>query len=170
MTLQAILAVVLVALTLAPAPIGQAGPPGDGEIRTTKDPATNGTITTVTLVLSGPKGPVPVNMAIASAQKPSSSSVGTLRLEFNLSTFVGELDTKTPHVEFVLDRSSRTVTANVDASTFLPGRKFIQVPFDAARLKALASATSVTGKAFGIDFVLTPSQMRAIKQFAAAVR
>ena len=148
----------------------QTGPPGDGEIRTTKDPNSNGTVTTVTLVLSGPKGPVPANMAIASAQKATAAAVSTIRLEFNLSQFVGEIDTKTPHVQLELNRSSRTVTADVDPTTFLPGRKFIQVPFDSARLQSLASATSVEGKAFGLEFVLTPKQLAAIKTFAQQVR
>ena len=148
----------------------QSGPPGDGEIRTTKDPGTNGTITSVTLVLSGVKGPVPMNMAIASAQKAATSAVSTLRLEFNLSQFVGEIDTTTPHVEFNVDRGARTVTANVDATTSLPGRKYIQVPFDASRLEALALAKSVQGKAFGVEFVLTPRQIAAIKEFSTKVR
>ena len=84
--------------------------------------------------------------------------------------YVGEIDTKTPHVQFVLDRGAQSVTANVDASTVLPGRKFIQVPFDVERLKTLASASSATGRAFGIDFVLTARQMGAIKQFARQLR
>ena len=84
--------------------------------------------------------------------------------------FVGELDTKTPHVVFMLDRSSRAVEANVDASTVLPGRKFIQVPFDAGRMQTLAAASTVSGRAFGIDFVLTARQMSAIREFARQLR
>ena len=148
----------------------QSGPPGDGEIRTTKDPSTNGTITSVTLVLSGAKGPLPMNMAIASAQKAAASAVSALRLEFNLSQFVGEIDTKTPHVEFNVDKGARKLTANVDATTSLPGRKYIQVPFDASSLEALALAKSVQGKAFGLEFILTARQIAAIQAFEKQVR
>ena len=52
----------------------------------------------------------------------------------------------------------------------LPGRKFIQVPFDTGRLKSLASATNVSGRVFGVDFVLTARQVSALKEFAKQVR
>jgi hypothetical protein len=148
----------------------QSGPPGDGEIRATRDPSTNENLTTLTLMLSGPKGALPVNLVFTAVRGATASAVSSIRIDVNMPLFVGELDTKTPHVQFVPDRSTQMVTANVDASTVLPGRKFIQVPFDAARLKALASASGATGRVFGIDFVLTAKQMSAIKEFARQLR
>ena len=170
MTRKVLLAVVALALVIVP-PVGaQSGPPGDGEIRATRDPSTNESLTTLTLMLRGPKGALPVNLVFTAIRGATGSAVSAVRIDVNMPLFVGELDTKTPHVTFVLDRSSQVVTANVDASTVLPGRKFIQVPFDVARLKALAAASGVTGRAFGIDFVLTARQMSAIKEFARQLR
>jgi hypothetical protein len=170
MTRKVLLAVVALALAIVP-PVGaQSGPPGDGEIRATRDPSTNESLTTLTLMLRGPKGALPVNLVFTAIRGATGSAVSAVRIDVNMPLFVGELDTKTPHVTFVLDRSSQVVTANVDASTVLPGRKFIQVPFDVGRLKALAAASGVTGRAFGIDFVLTARQMSAIKEFARQLR
>ena len=170
MTRKVLPAAIALALAIVPLSGAQSGPPGDGEIRATRDPSTRENLTTLTLMLNGPKGALPVNLVFTAIRgATASSAVSAVRIDVNMPLFVGELDTKTPHVDFVLDRSSH-VTANVDASTVLPGRKFIQVPFDAARLKALASANSATGRAFGIDFVLTPKQMSALKEFARQLR
>jgi hypothetical protein len=169
MTRKVLPAVFALALAIVPVVGAQSGPPADGEIRASRDPSTNESLTTLTLMLSGPKGALPVNLVFTAVRGATGSAVSAVRIDVNMPLFVGELDTATPHVEFVLDRNSR-VTANVDASTVLPGRKFIQVPFDAARLKSLASANSATGRAFGIDFVLTAKQMSAIKEFARQVR
>ena len=159
------LALVIVSLSGA-----QSGPPGDGEIRTTRDPSTGESVTTLTLMLSGPKGALPVNLGFAAVRGATASAVRAVRIDVSMPLFVGELDTKTPHVQFMLDRSSKVVTANVDASTVLPGRKFIQVPFDVDRMKTLASAGAASGRLFGIDFVLTAQQMSAIKEFARQLR
>lgn len=165
MTRKVLPAVIALALAIVPIAGAQSGPPGDGEIRTTRDPSTRENLTTLTLLLSGPKGALPVNLVFTAVRGATGSAVSAVRIDVNMPLFVGELDTKTPHLEFVLDRSAR-VSANVDASTVLPGRKFIQVPFDVARLKSLASAGTATGRAFGIDFVLTTKQMTALKEFA----
>lgn len=170
MTRKVLFAAIALALARVSSPAAQSGPPGDGEIRSSRDPSTNENLTTLTLMLSGPKGALPVNLVFTALRGATSSAVSSLRIDVNMPQFVGELDTKAPHVQFVLDRSTQVVTANVDASTVLPGRKFIQVPFDAARLKALASASGATGRAFGIDFVLTARQMSAIKEFARQLR
>jgi len=169
MTRKVVSAALALALAVVPLSGAQSGPPGDGEIRATRDPSTNENLTTLTLMLSTPKGALPVNLVFTAIRGATAAVVSRVRIDVNMPLFVGEIDTKTPHVEFVLDRSAH-VTANVDASTVLPGRKFIQVPFDAARLKTLASAGSATGRAFGIDFVLTPKQMSAIKEFAGHLR
>ena len=170
MTRKALSTAVALALAIASLSGAQSGPPGDGEIRATRDPSTNENLTTLTLMLSGPKGALPVNLVFTAIRPATASAVSAIRIDVNLPLFVGELDTKTPHVQFVLDRSARVVTADVDASTVLPGRKFIQVPFDAARLQTLASASGAEGRAFGIDFVLTAKQMSAIKEFARQLR
>jgi hypothetical protein len=166
MTRRALPATIAFVLAMVPLSGAQSGPPGDGEIRTTRDPSTNENLTTLTLMLSGPKGALPVNLVFTAVRGATSSTVSAIRIDVNMPLFVGELDTKTPHVQFMLDRGAQEVTANVDPATVLPGRKFIQVPFDAARLKRLASASSASGRAFGIDFVLTAKQMSAIKEFA----
>ena len=163
-------AAVAIAMSVVVLSGAQSGPPGDGEIRTTRDSSTNETLTTLTLMLNGPKGALPVNLGFTAVRPATASSGSTLRINVDMPLYVGEIDTKTPHLEFVLDKSARTVTANVDASTFLPGRKYIQVPFDAGRLQTLASARSVTGRAFGLEFVLTAKQVAAIKEFAGQVR
>ncbi len=170
MTRKVLSTAVALALAIAWLSGAQSGPPADGEIRTTRDPSTNESVTTLTLMLSGPKGALPVNLGFAAVRGATASAVSAVRIDLSMPLFVGELDTKTPHVQFMLDRSSRDVTANVDPSTVLPGRKFIQVPFDAARMKTLASADTVSGRAFGIDFVLTARQMSAIKEFARQLR
>ena len=170
MTRKVLPTAVALALAIVSLSGAQSGPPGDGEIRATRDPSTNENLTTLTLMLSGPKGALPVNLVFTAVRRATASAVSAVRIDVNMPLFVGELDTKTPHVQFVLDRSTQVVTANVDASTVLPGRKFIQVPFDAARLKTLASASGATGRAFGIDFVLTAKQMSAIKEFARQLR
>jgi hypothetical protein len=169
MTRKVLPAVIALALAIVPVAGAQSGPPGDGEIRAVRDPSTKENLTTLTLMLSGPKGALPVNLVFTAVRGATGSGVSAVRIDVNMPLFVGELDTKTPHLEFVLDRSAR-VTASVDASTVLPGRKFIQVPFDAARLKSLASAGTATGRAFGIDFVLTTKQMTALKEFARQLR
>ena len=170
MTRKVLVAAAALVIAVVPLSGAQSTPPGDGEIRLTRDPSTGENLTTLTLMLNGPKGALPVNLVFTAIRGGTASAVSAVRIDVNMPLFVGELDTKTPHLEFVLDRSKRTVTANVDASTVLPGRKFIQVPFDAARLKTLASAGSATGRAFGIDFVLTAKQMGAIKEFAQQLR
>ena len=170
MTRKALSTVVVLALAIIPLSAVQSGPPGDGEIRTTRDPSTNESVTTLTLMLSGPKGALPVNLGFAAVRAAGASAVARVRIDVNMGLFVGELDTKTPHVVFMLDRSSKTVEASVDATTVLPGRKFIQVPFDASRLKSLASATNVSGRVFGVDFALTARQVSALKEFAKQVR
>lgn len=170
MTRKALSTVVALVLAVIPLAGVQSGPPGDGEIRTARDPSTNESVTTLTLMLSGPKGSLPVNLGFAVVRAAGASAASKVRIDVNMGLFVGELDTKTPHVVFMLDRSSKTVEANVDAATVLPGRKFIQVPFDAGRLKSLASATNVAGRVFGVEFVFTPKQISAIKQFAAALK
>jgi hypothetical protein len=170
MTRTVLPAAVALALAIVSLSGAQSGPPGDGEIRTTRDPSTGESVTTLTLMLSGPKGALPVNLGFAAIRGATASAVSAVRIDVSMPLFVGELDTKTPHVQFMLDRSSKVVTANVDASTVLPGRKFIQVPFDADRTKTLASASTVSGRVFGIDFVLTAKQMSAIKEFARQVR
>ena len=170
MTRKVLSTVVVLALAIIPLSGAQSGPPGDGDIRTTRDPSTNESVTTLTLMLSGPTGALPVNLGFAVVRPAGASAASKMRIDVNMGLFVGELDTKTPHVVFMLDRSSRTVEANVDASTVLPGRKFIQVPFDTGRLKSLASATNVSGRVFGVDFVLTARQVSALKEFAKQVR
>lgn len=170
MTRKVLSTAVALALAIVALPAAQSGPPGDGEIRNVRDPSTRENLTTLTLMLSGPKGALPVNLVFTAVRGATSSAVSAVRIDVNMPLFVGEIDTKTPHVQFVMDRGAQSVTASVDASTVLPGRKFIQVPFDVERLKTLASASSATGRAFGIDFVLTAKQMTAIKQFARQLR
>jgi len=153
----------------------QTGPPGDGEVRTWRDSFTNDTITTLTLMLTGPKGPLPINMAVRTV-RPAQAAAGSpvqIRLDFDLSLFVGIPDYRSPHLVFTLGRGTKDEkTSAHDANPRLVVRtaKQVTVPFDAAALSRLAGATTVDGRILGLEFELTPKQRRAIKDFAARSR
>src|SRR5262245_13976993 len=63
-------AILMLWVTTVAWPAAQA-PPGDGEIQVIRDRATEDTVTTLTLILRGPKGPLPVSLVLTTTRKRS---------------------------------------------------------------------------------------------------
>jgi hypothetical protein len=147
-------------------------PPGDGEVRTHKDAFNNDTVTTLTLMLRGPKGPLPINLLFTTrhAARAKTGAPPTVHLDFNMPLLAGTLDYKPPHILFLLDKkkeNERTFTASVEATAAMPnGVTAVGLPMDVARLTRFAEATAIEGRVFGVVFELTPKQLRAIADFA----
>lgn len=157
--------------TTTPADDAQLGPPGDCEVRTTRDTFTNDTLTTLTLLLEGTQGRLPVNLAITRirrAQAPASSS--SLRLTFDMRLFVGLPDYEKPHLRLAINRGAKdgkVETYSSDPGTVLRAADHLVVRIDAAALARLGRAATVHGRVLGVEFVLTPKQIRAIREFSA---
>ena len=150
----------------------QQGPPGDCEVRTSRDPATNDTLTTLTLVLKGPKGPIAVNMTIVKRRPAGAAAAAAtdILLQFDFPLFVGQPDYGQPHVVLTLDKGTRdeaTARYNADPGTVVRGAVQLTVRYSAGALARLARATRVDGRFLGVEFVLTAPQLRAIRTFAA---
>jgi hypothetical protein len=164
----------LVLLVGLAVPLGavQQGPPGDCEVRTSRDPATNEALTTLTLVLRGPKGPVPVNMTVVKRRPAGAAAAAAtdIRLQFDFPLLVGQPDYGQPHVVLTLDKGTRDEDAsryNADPGTVVRGAVQLTVRYSAGALARLARAARVDGRFLGVEFVLTAQQLRAIKTFAA---
>ena len=173
--LQAFSPFVLTALLIVSLVTGQAGPPGDGEVRSSRDPATNNTVSTLTLLLKGPKGPLPVNMVITAVRKGGATSGGPAetRLDFHMPGFVGQLDISAPHLQLKMDaatKDERTASFSVDGNIPLAEATSVSIPVDLVALRDLAKATTVSGRLLGIEFVLTPQQVRAVTGFVATMK
>ena len=161
-------ALIVAACAIAPViPVPQ-GPPVDREVRTTKDAFTNDTLTTLTLMLAGPKGPLPINMAITTVRKakPGAGPAVDYRLSFDMPMYAGPLDQKAPQVAFELDgRAGPSFT--VDPRATPPSVTHIVASrFSSGDLSRLAGAATIRGRLFGVEFALTPQQIRAIREFA----
>lgn len=168
---RALAFVALLAGLAVPLPADQQGPPGDREVRTSRDAATNDELTTLTLVLTGPKGPVPVNMTIVKRRPAgAAASAPDIRLQFDFPLFVGQPDYGQPHVVLTLDKGTKdeaTARYNADPGTVVRGAVQLTVRYSAGALARLAKATRVDGRFLGVEFVLTAQQLRAIRAFAA---
>ena len=160
-------ALVLAMLVFAPMVTAAQGPPADLEVRTTKDSITNDTLTTLTLMLAGPNGPLPINMAITSVHKAKAGAGAVAyRLEFDMPLYTGALDYKAPQVVFDLGGGQR-LSFDVDSRATPPAVTHISAsPFSAGELSRMARAATIRGQLFGVEFVLTPAQVRAVKDFA----
>jgi hypothetical protein len=159
---------VLAAVLVLPGVPASQGPPGDREVRTTTDAFTGDTLTTLTLMLKGPHGPLPINMAITRVEKTKSGggSGPAYRLEFDMPMYTGALDYKTPQVTLDLGGGQR-LSYDVDPRATPPTVTHIGVPtFSAGDLARLAGSTTMRGRLFGIEFVLTTEQVRAVQSFA----
>ena len=160
----------LLATLSQPLAEAQKPPPGDCEVRTWRDGFTNDRHTSLTLMLRGPKGQLPVNLVVTVIH-PSRAPRGKpadVRLDFTMPLFVGQFDFKRPNLKFVVDRgldTQKVEEANIEGTGALPPIDQIIVPYDLASLKTLAGASSLDGRLLGIDFVLTPRQVRAIQDF-----
>ena len=166
-----VLTALLVTLATAPAIGVRQGPPGDGDVRTTRETGTDDTLTTLTLMLKGPKGPLPINLSITTRRKVRASPGEPLgvKLDFDMPLFTGVLDRKTPHLVAVIDKDLKTEWTYKDsiesAALMLDEATHYTLPFDMVNLAKFADATTIEGRVFGVDFVLTPSQLQAIKDF-----
>jgi hypothetical protein len=150
---------------------GQQGPPGDLEVRTSRDPLTNDTLTTLTLMLKGPKGPLPVNMVVVKRRpaQAEAASPTDVRLQFDFPLLVGQPDYGRPHVVLTLDKGAgneQTGSYNAEPAAIIPGETQIGVRYSTSALERLGKATRVEGRVLGVEFVLTPAQLRAISNFA----
>lgn len=166
---------VLLAAAVVPATFArQQGPPGDREVRTTRDGYTNETITTLTLLLRGPKGPLPINLdfATVSPDRPKPGAPRDVRMNFHLNPmFVGELDSRHPHLALNLDEDTKDRTVlefNLDDGQMVAPVLHISVGIDAAAFARIGRALAVRGRLFGMDFAWTTLQVRALREFCSA--
>lgn len=156
------------ALAVAPAWPAAQGPPADREVRTTKDSFTGDTLTTLTLMLAGPQGPLPINLAITRVQKakPGAGAAADVRLEFDMPLYTGALDYKAPQVVIDLG-GGQSLSYTVDSRATPPAVTHIgAAPFSESDLSRMARAAAIRGRLFGVEFTLTPAQVRAIQDFA----
>lgn len=163
-------ALLLMALAL-PLEAAQTPPPADCEVRTWRDAFTRDTYTSLTLMLRGPKGPIPINMVLTVVH-PARLRAGSgpaVRLEFLTSTFAGQFDFKAPQLVMVLDRDlpGESIEAYaVESTAAMFALASVTVPCDPTALRKLAAATTIDGRLMGVHFVLTARQLRAIQDLA----
>jgi hypothetical protein len=162
-------ALLLVTLT-QPLADAQQAPPGDCEVRTWRDGFTNDRHTSLTLMLRGPKGQLPVNLVVTAIHQSRAprGKPADVRLDFTMPLFVGQVDFKRPNLKFTVDRgldTQRFEEASLEGTGALPSIDHVILPYDLASLKTLAGASTIDGRLFGIDFVLTARQVRAIQDF-----
>lgn len=156
---------------------GDQAPPADGEVRIIRDSFTNDTITTLTLMLQGPKAkPLPINMVMTVVRRARARVADPLamRLDLFMPRYVGPLDSNPPHVVFVLDRGTKdeqSVAFSVDSTVPIIGTiDSVSVPFDAGALARLGKATTINGRLFGIAFELTAKQLTAVRGLPSRLR
>lgn len=158
-----------------PLAVVRQAPPGDCEVRVTRDSFTNDTITTLTLMLQAPKGkPLPVSLVLTAVRRyrAKASDPLAMHMDFYLPLYVGRLEPKPPHLVFVLDRNTKdehTDSFSVPPSVPIGpgGVDYVSLPFDAAALARLAKAGTIDGRVLGIVFELTAKQVTAIHGFPA---
>jgi hypothetical protein len=164
------LAILIAGLLAGGVPGSTQTPPGDGDVRTWMDFNKTTTFSSLTLLLRGSKGPLPISLVITTTQRKQAKA-GTpfdVSLEFVMPRYVGALDPKRPHVVFVRDRgleAEKTVALNVGPGSVVGVDKVI-VPGDQSTLEWLGSAETIDGRLLGVEFVLSAKQVRAIQDFA----
>jgi hypothetical protein len=169
-----VLTALLVILATAPVIGVRQGPPGDLDVRTTRDLSTDDTLTTLTLLLKGPNGPLPINLAVTTRKKVrvTSGPAVEVRLDFAMPLFTGVLDFKRPHAVFRLDKDTKeevSLELSADGAAMLleDRNPNLSLASDLAMLGRFAKAVTIEGRVFGVAFVLTPQQVKAIVDFAA---
>ena len=143
----------------------------DGEVRTGRDPVTGDTLTTLTLILSSPKGTLPITMGLTkvSRAKPATTAAGDMRIDVDMRLFVGVPDYRDPQLQMTLDRGTkrqRDEDHSVEPGINMRATNQVSIMFTSAALGRLAAATTIDGRLFGVEFTITPRQLRAIQQFA----
>jgi hypothetical protein len=121
-------------------------------------------------MLRGPKGPLPINLAVTVVipARTVRTKQPKVTLDFLMPLFAGRADFKPPHVQIVVDRKlegETTLAGSVEPSAVITNVSHVTMPFEQASLGRLARATTIDGRLFGVDFVLTEKQVRAIKDF-----
>jgi len=165
--------VIVLALVVAlsqPVADDQQGPPGDCEIRTWRDAFNNDAYASLTLMLRGPKGPLPINLVVTAVRlaRTARTRPPAVTLDFTMPLFAGQFDLRPPHVQFVVDRKLEgevSMTGSIEPSAVVQNVTQVTIPFEQASLGRLARATTIDGRLLGVDFVLAEKQVRAIKDF-----
>ena len=168
------MAILMLALvTLLPAGFAspaaaQSGPPGDREIRVTREGSA--VITTLTLMLSSPTGPMAINLVLTGRHDPSRPiAPPAYEMAFQLPVYTGPRSSAPPHYRISVANGPDLqvlLEGNVDPRLTIQEVSTIQAPLDAARLSRLAGAGAAGGQVFGAVFTLTREQIAAIGDFA----
>lgn len=145
-------------------------PPGDAEVRTWRDSFTGDRLSSLTLLLTGPKGPLSVSMVVVATQKAAAPAGSrTLRLDIYMPLVVGTPDYSAPHLTVTLNKGTPAQTTErfrVEAATPLPPpTPRVTMIVSEAALARMARARTIDGRIFGFDFDLTPGQQRALRDF-----
>ena len=159
----------LVSIALATGVAAQGA--GDGDVRSSRDAATGDTLTTLTLILSNPKGPLPITMVLTkiARAKPATTAASDMRIDVDMRLFVGVPDYRDPQLQMTLDRGTkrqRDEDHSVEPGINMRATNQVSIMFSSAALGRLAAAATIDGRLFGVEFTITPRQLRAIQHFA----
>ena len=144
-----VLTALLVTLATAPAIGVRQGPPGDGDVRTVRETGTDDTLTTLTLMLKGPKGPLPINMSMTTRRRVRASPGEPLgiTLDFDMPLFTGVRDKQAPHLVVVFDKNLKTESVyegSIESKFLIPDEAtHFTLPFDMPALGRFAEATTI---------------------------
>ena len=137
----------------------------------------NAVETTLTLRLRGRQGnQLPIDLLFRAVHEDRSraNEPSDLTLQFAVGwRFMGAFDSKPPHAAFVIDEDLATADAFAFVISGPLGGTIPSValdPFDLAFLARLAQATTLRGRLFNFEFVMTPDQVRSISEFSERAR
>jgi hypothetical protein len=149
----------------------QPGPPGDREIRVSRDGRT--IVTTLTLMLAGPAGPLPMNLRLIGRRDSTRPEApAEYAMEFHLGFYSGLRSSERPHYQLMVRSGAgdRTLAeGSVDGRLVIEEVSLVQAPLDIVGLSQLARANAAFGRLFGVVFVLTREQIQAVGEFAERV-
>ena len=163
------------AVSGAPGAVGsearQPGPPGDREIRVSRDGTV--VVTTLTLMLRGPDGPLAINLVLTGRREPSRAGEPTsYEIHFNLPLYVGPRAYERPHYQLsamVAGTQQILVEGSVDPRLTINEVSVIQAPLEVVQLSQLVGASAASGQVFGVGFALTREQIDAVTTFVDRV-
>lgn len=171
MTLGPVTFASMIAIGLAGAAAQRGGPPGDREIRVAREGSVH--VTTLTLMLRGDGGPLPINLTLTGRGDPSRPTVPpTYALEFQFPLYVGPRSYDSPHYRLSAATSageSVIAQGDIDGRFAFDEVSVIQGRFDLVDLSRMVSASSVSGHVLGVPFALTADQIAALGEFAKLV-
>jgi hypothetical protein len=93
-------------------------------------------------------------------------------MEFHLPRYTGLRSSERPHYRLNVKTGASArvlVEGSVDGRLIIEDITFVQAPLDIVGLSQFAGATAAAGQLFGVTFVLTPEQIRAVGEFAERV-